>query len=128
MASLQALTEAEACAYLQRFKLIDPSGAASVASAVAGAQCYALRSAYGAAVFALRINPARAWVSVAAGETTASITPALAQAIERQAKQGGAPVVRFQTARPGLVRRAERLGYRVVGWIMEKELQHEPAT
>ncbi len=121
------MSEADACAALSQFRLIDPAGLCTVQQAVAGAQCWRLSSATGSVVYAVKDHPAVAWVSAAAGATRYSMAAAVFSVIERQARARGLRYVQFQTARRGLVRRAEACGYVLrsyvgSGCVMEKSL------
>lgn len=126
----QGLTEAAACEYLQRFRLVDPMGRDTVASVVRGGMSFALDFPDGRLVYTLRVLPGRVLlIAAAAGPTRCATLPTLA-AIERQARTVGAVRLVFQTARPGLVRLARRAGFAslllpgsmVPGWRLEKAL------
>lgn len=84
-------------------------------------QCYAATSERGQAVYVVRIENGVAWVDAAKGFGATDWTAALLPIVEMQAK--GLASVGFQTKRRGLVRRAEKQGYHIAGYIMKKELQ-----
>lgn len=56
----------------------------------------------------------------AAGLAAEDLTAIGLALIEECARQAGARQVKFQTARRGLVRKAEKAGYMVAGWILKK--------
>lgn len=127
MARLEKVSEADACAHLSSFRLVDPLGQATVQSAVRGCSCWRLSSPAGSVVFALSVRDGRAWVHAAAGRTSASMTRATFDAIEAVARGAGATWLGFQTARRGLVRRARASGFLLTqralpGFAMEKTL------
>ncbi len=113
MAHLEEVTEAQACEALSRFRLIDPQGKATVQSAVAGARCLAVVTPHGTVTCAVRLNGRRAWISAAAGKTTAPAASLILAMLEAWAMAHGAAQIGFQTARPGLARIASRCGYLV---------------
>lgn len=80
---------------------------------------FALSFPSGKLVYVLRWLGRKLWICAAAGKTNQATAQAL-QAIEQQARDNEATAVMFQTARPGLVKLAQRSGYRVTGWILEK--------
>ena len=59
------------------------------------------------------------WIQAAGGEGRADLTGAGLQIIEEQAA-GLFASVGFQTRRAGLVRKAQKFGYRIDGYIMRK--------
>lgn len=130
MASLEKVSEAEACAHLSSFRLVDPDGSQPVASYVAGCSCWRLSLPDGCVVFALSLEPGGwAWVRAAAGRTSAPLAVETFRAIELVARGYGATWLGFQTARRGLVRRARSCGFRLSlsavcspGYRMEKRL------
>jgi len=62
------------------------------------------------------------WVTAAAGKAVEDLTEIGVQLIEETARQCGCSSLAFQTARAGLVKKTERAGYQVAGWIMKKGL------
>jgi len=72
------------------------------------------------AVVVMRQENGVAWVDAARALSGQRWTPALFAAIERQAR--GQQAVAFQTARAGLARSAQALGYEVTGYILRKKL------
>lgn len=112
MAHLQEITGDAACKFLQNFRLIDPSGCATVQTETTGAQCFCLSLPGGQVVYCLRMLAGLAWVTVAASNCRGQVTGQVLPLIERQALQMGAAALGFQTARRGLIRRATAAGYR----------------
>jgi hypothetical protein len=84
--------------------------------------CFAATVNGSQGVYVLHVKNGQAWVQAGAGFGAADLTRAVLPAIELQVA-GYAESVAFQTMRPGLVRKAEALGYRRVGWILKKDLQ-----
>lgn len=103
---------------------LDPAGLTTSdtlpAMAARGA-CFAATTDTAQAVYVLKVENGRAWVSACKGAGPVDWSGLLLPVIEQQAQ--GLQAVAFQTARRGLVRKAQRQGYRVAGYIMEKNLQ-----
>lgn len=72
------------------------------------------------AVFVLRSENGMAWIDAARALTGRRWTARLFAAIERRAL--GHREIGFQTARAGLARQAQALGYEVTGYILRKKL------
>ncbi len=121
-----ALTQAQARACLEQFKLIDPAGRDTVADVVRGAQLVRLETLAGAVVLAMRPIGACMWICAAAGRTARSVASEVLAWVEAQARAQGLRRVGFQTVRKGLVRRVTALGYEALpfgaGWTLEKAL------
>lgn len=106
-----------------RGRVTDPAGLEDADSAVVGCQSFRLDGSAGHAVFTLDgLRSGTVWIRAAAGEGPGDMTAQTLQAIEAMAAQVQARRLGFQTARPGLVRKAARHGYRVTGWILQKDL------
>lgn len=113
-----------AAALLVGVDALDPSGMSTPASLQDTArhgQCYAATTDNGQAVYVVRIENGVAWVDACKGSGPTDWPSILFPVIEAQAK--GLRAVGFQTKRPGLVRKAQKQGYSIAGWIMKKELQ-----
>lgn len=123
MAVPQKISQAEACSHLKKFRPVDPIGEATPETLCSAGHPFALDLPTGRLVYVLQWLRHKFWVLAAAGATSNATAQAL-QAIEQQAEANGATAVCFQTARPGLVKLARRSGYRVKGWILEKEVRH----
>lgn len=92
-----------------------------MASLAAQGQCYAvyeheqLRGAY-----VLKAIGGECWVLAAAGRAEFDLTAVLADVINQQAQQF--KTIGFQTARRGLVKKAQRHGYEIAGYILRKRV------
>lgn len=103
---------------------LDPCGMLAerdIAGMTASAQCYAATTDAGQAVYLVRVKNGVAWVDAVKGTGRVNWRHVLLPVIEMQAK--GCAAVGFQTARPGVVREAQKQGYEITGWIMRKKLQ-----
>lgn len=78
----------------------------------------------GELVFTIHATPGGLWIDGAAGRAGdgSPMAGRGLEFIESVANAGQCARVAFTTARPGLVRAAQRRGYRVKGWILEKTL------
>lgn len=119
-----SLSEGQACAYLSKFNLLDPLGLESVADVVRGAWCVRLVSGKGSMVLALKPLRDWMWITAAGAESRESMTAEVLAWVEAETALCHGVGVRFQTVRPGLVRRACALGYVSTpcgaGWMLEK--------
>lgn len=61
------------------------------------------------------------WVSIAAGRSVSDLVAVMAAHLQQQAA-GRYTAIGFRTARPGLVKKAQRHGYQVEAYIMRKNL------
>lgn len=100
-------------------------GVATVPAVCRAGQAFALNCKTGRLVYLVKWLGSRRLILAAAGALRGEARQVL-QAIEHQARQDKAAALVFQTARPGLVRQAQREGYRVTGWILEKGLSNDP--
>ncbi|AVR96895.1 hypothetical protein [Pseudoduganella armeniaca] len=100
----------------------DPDGRHDVDALIDAGQCWKIVEE-GAITGALVTEAygAELWVSVAAGRAQADLVALMADHL-RQHAAGRFKTIAFQTARRGLVKKAERHGYRVAATIMRKEL------
>jgi hypothetical protein len=105
----------------------DPRGIAQPADVlemVKRGECMAItQQGTGQCVVVLNVNRGQGWINAAQGEGQGDITGLALAAVEAMAR-GRLDSIAFQTMRPGLVRKAEKRGYGVVGWILKKELPH----
>lgn len=100
---------------------LDPSGMTEGVEEVARrGRCFAI-DGEARAVYVISTANGCAWVEAAKGEGPADLTRILDAVIAAQAD--GLRAIGCQTARPGLVRKLQRHGWTVAGWIMRKELQ-----
>ncbi len=98
-------------------------GKYSLDSIMERGQCFVVEGEGGiVAAYVLQAQGPELWVMAAAGaESGACLTAEMAGQIEARAKAHGFASVGFQTKRRGLVRKAEKLGYEVAGYIMRKK-------
>ena len=101
------------------------AGKYSVESMIQRGQCFVVGGDTGqVAAYVLQAQGPELWVMAAAGgEQGTCVTTALTALIEAQARAHGFASVGFQTKRRGLVRKAEKLGYEVAGYIMRKKIK-----
>ena len=103
--------------------IVDPAGMATPRSVAQTGQAYRLQTTAGELVFNVTKTASGAmWIEAAAGNGADDLTAAGFEMIEAIAQAAAAHSVGFQTARPGLVRKAQRHGYEVVGWILKKAM------
>lgn len=118
--SLRQIPPEQAAQALQGLEALDPRGLMQAADLLAmcrNSRCLQLDTEGGNAVVVVTERNGVVWVNAAAGSAPACLTSAITQALS----ESGARSIAFQTARPGLVRKAERLGYRVTGYIMRRD-------
>lgn len=124
--SVRRIAPADAAQVLQGMENLDPRGIAepgAVHGMTERGACFLLSDGKGSElVYVLNIGNRRCWVNAAAGTGALDLTTHGLAAIEFQAAQNGLAGVAFQTLRPGLVRKARKLGYQVRGWVLGKEL------
>ena len=115
------LTPDAAAARLAGLAGLDPRGMATEADTLAMCQsglCLEVSDPTGAAVIVVEVVNGVAWINAAGGGGGQNLCPAINAAVAGL----GATSVGFQTQRRGLVRRAERLGYHVAGYILRRKL------
>lgn len=119
----------QALALIGRASAFEVTGGGSVADLVRGCALFDVIDGEGRAVaaFALRVDQFDAGrevsVTAAGGLGDSGATEAIAAWCERQARDRiGARVLTCQTRRRGMVRRLERQGYRVTGYVLTKEI------
>lgn len=119
---IEVSTALEVLADMQK---LDPTGmmqAGGIAGMIEACQCFAVEvEGGGQAVYAVKVTNGIAWVNAARGHGRIDWSQILLDVIPEQAR--GCESVRFQTGRPGLVKKAKKQGYEVVGWILKKELE-----
>lgn len=121
---LSRLEPGLAAALLVGCERLDPSGmfcAADLLPMTQAGQCFAATADHAQAVYVVQVKNGVAWISAAKGTGPIDWSAVLLPTIEAQS--AGAASVAFQTARRGLVRKAQKQGYEVTGWIMKKHLQ-----
>lgn len=100
--------------------LHDPSGQATPETAAHAGQSFALRTPRGTLTFTTVQRGGELWIEAAAGQGADNMTAHGLALIEGMAQGAGLGSVGFQTARPGLARKAIKQGYTVAGWILKK--------
>lgn len=86
-------------------------------------ECFALDFGRGAGVCVLRRDGNVLWVDAAAATRGDGLTEDGLQFVQAIARRIGARKIAFETNRRGLVRKARKAGCRVVGFVMEKDVQ-----
>lgn len=119
---LTEVSPAHAARCLEGLQALDPAGMVRDAQdIVAGGRCFQLQGDRSTAVYVLTVQNGVAWVQAAAGNGPIDWTAVLDETITQQA--AGLRALGCQTARPGLVRRLQRRGWRISGWVLRKELE-----
>ena len=124
---LSRASQAEAVRAFSRCLGLDPQGQATPESAAAAGELFKLCGPGGHVVMSVEFDPGGvAWIHAAAGQGQGMTAQALA-CVERLAATRNCHAVEFQTLRAGLVRLAERSGYRRAapigaGVIMQKAI------
>ena len=121
-ASLTLIDAARAARALAGIERFDPVGAMrpeGVEALCQAGECFEL-SGQVHAVFVVRLVDGIAFVDAAQGSGDADVTEVLDAILTRQAQ--GLRAIALQTMRPGLVRKLQRRGYRVAGWILKKDM------
>lgn len=120
---------ARAFELLGRAAALDVNGPGSAQDLAQGAAVFELTDPAGAIVgaFALRVDSFAdgplVTVTAAGGEGAHGATEAMAAWVEQQARgRIGARAITCSTQRRGLVRKLQRAGYRVAGYVMQKDL------
>lgn len=129
---VRQVSQAEAAAHLYAAGITSPDGRATPYSIATSGQCFELVHGDHAGVFVVEQQGARLWISGAGAVASKGLAGVGLQVIEQIARQCRCQRVGFQTGRPGLVRIAQRQGFRIVqpikrdrqtaGVIMEKSL------
>lgn len=119
---VQELSSQDARQAFEAIPVPDPWGEATPESLARGGVPFKLTTAGGCGVFVLERQGDAVSILGASGKAAEDLTSIGLELIEDCTRQAGARRVKFQTARRGLVRKAERRGYQVVGWIMKKDL------
>lgn len=121
--NVRRLTADEAALRLAGVAARDPSGVtASDAELARTGTAYAIDCAAGSAVFVIAQRNGTAFVTAAQGSGEVDLTALLDHVITLGATGGGCNAIALQTARPGLVRKLVKRGFRVTGWVLKKDL------
>jgi len=111
----------EAARRLAGVERLDPSGMTPDAATLArSGRAYAVEGEGADAVYVVAVRNGVAFVVAAKGGGELDHTDLIDSVITAQAR--GLEAVACQTARPGLVRKLQRRGWRVTGWVLRKEL------
>lgn len=113
---------AEAAAVIAAAGLKDPARGDTPESIARGADCYRVRDGQSEGVLVLRKRGDQMWVGAAAAVQSRGLFALGSPLVDAIARQSDCRRIGFQTGRPGLVKLARTKGYRVVGFIMEKEI------
>lgn len=121
--TLAPISPKEAAQALSGLGHLDPSGRCTEGGLRAmceASRCVQVTDGHGGlAVVVYELDEGgTAWVCAAVGQGGRDLTAAIDDAM----RSLGARAVAFQTKRRGLVRRAERLGYALTGYIMRRDL------
>lgn len=121
LSRLDAPTAARMLAGVERHDPLGVMTPADLAQLCERGLCFGVEARGGQAVYVLHVDHAAGLVQVLAAKGAASpdLTMTVLPVIEAQC--AGLRSIAFQTARPGLVRKARRQGYRVTGWILRKD-------
>lgn len=120
--SVRRVDAATAAAALAGLERLDPRGlmtSADMVDACKAANCFQVEGD-AKAFYVVGVRNGVAWIEAAQGSGSIDLSAALDALICSQAD--GLRAVGFSTARPGLVRKAQRRGYVVTGWILQKAL------
>lgn len=121
--TVRPIPAAQAAARLAGVAELDPSGVASSgADLVRYGQAFEVEGEGGDAVFVVAVRNGCAFVVAAKGGGRLDMTTVLDELVTRAATNDGCTSIALQTARPGLVRKLQRRGFRVTGWVMKKDL------
>ena len=119
------ITPALAAQLLAGVEAHAPRGMASardVAGMCERGLCFAANvGAHSQVAYVLQVREGCAWISAAKGSGRVDLVRQVLPAIELQVS-GACGSIGFQTARPGLVKKAQAMGYEIRGWILGKEL------
>lgn len=121
--SVQRLPGHEAARRLAGMERLDPRGLCGpgdIEAMCEQGQCFAVAGMVDA-VYVLNVRNGVVWVDAIKGSGTIDVTTTLDAIVSEQAK--GLNAIACQTPLRGMVRKLERRGFRVTGWILRKELQ-----
>jgi hypothetical protein len=118
--AIAPIDRAEAAQCLGRVQ--DPAGIATPASMAATGQPMRVTTEAGELVYVATKRAETLWIEAAQGQGAQDFTALGLELAQRTAQNTGCESVSFQTARRGLVKKAEQHGFKVVGWILKKEV------
>lgn len=120
---VQKISTAQAAQSLARAGVADPRHVNTPADIAAYGQCLQFQTGQGACTFVMREERGVLWIDGAASEGGTGHTGTGLELAEATAQVAGCHAVAFETDRPGLVKLAQRQGYKVTGYILEKAVQ-----
>lgn len=124
-ATLAEISPARASAALAGCEALDPRGMTSAADLEAmtrNGRCFELAGHQARAVYVLRTHNGVCWVDALKGcADGVDLVDLVDGLITTQAE--GLDAIALQTRRAGLVKKLQRRGYRITGWVMRKEIQ-----
>lgn len=95
---------------------------AAVAAICQAGECFQVAGEQLHAVYVVAMQNGVAWITALQGESGgADVVGLVDQLVSAQAQ--GHKAIALQTMRRGLVRRLERHGYQVAGWVLKKDLK-----
>ena len=121
---LSRVDASTAAAILAGCHTLDPCGlttARDIEAMTREGHCFAATAPNSQAVYVIKVLNGTAWIDACKGFGAVDWSQTLLPIIEAQAK--GCAAVAFQTKRRGLVRKAQKQGYQVAGYIMKKAIQ-----
>ncbi|HWP19772.1 MAG TPA: hypothetical protein VNO84_11635 [Burkholderiaceae bacterium] len=121
--TVREIAPAAAAPLLAGMERLDPRGLMApqdVERMAHDGRCFAVTGPRASAIYVLHVRNGCAWVAAARGEGDMDVTAVLDELMTQQA--AGLDALACQTARPGLVRKLQRRGWRVTGWVLRKEL------
>lgn len=95
---------------------LDPERSATAEAIAKAGPTFRIQAQAGELVFTVSARDGTCWVHAARG-TGRGMTEVGLRVIEELAREAGCHAVGFQTLRRGLLRQAQRLGYRIAGHI-----------
>lgn len=119
---IQEVTADQAAQALARAGVIDPRGENSPADIARGGACLRVRTDNGDCFIVARVQGDTLWMDGAASDRSEGLAPLLGLLAQESARNAGCKRVKFETARPGLVRLARRRGWRFAAFVMEKDV------
>lgn len=123
--AIAPITPEAAYRFLGPIEARDPRGITRSADVRAGCEsglCFGLTLGdQSRGVYVLAVQAGQAYIRWARGVGPLDLTRTVLPVIEQQV--AGLDSLAFQTARPGLVRKAQAQGYEVAGWILRKKLK-----
>ena len=121
--SVRAIAADEAARRLAGCEHFDPRGICGpgdIAALCERGQCFALDGPCDA-VYVLTVRNAVVWIDAAKGSGAVDVLATIDAVVTAQSE--GLRAIALQTARPGMVKKLERRGFRVTGWILRKDLE-----